>query len=88
VLKIVYRTLRPGGIFIFREHDAQPKVIPMLDLAHSIFNVITGVSIEEEDREIRAFRPLHEWRRILTQFGFEDTHLYDIQDGGGYQKLT
>ena len=43
-LNEVYRILRKGGLFIVREHDASPEIIPVLDLAHSIFNAVTGVS--------------------------------------------
>ncbi|TEB18997.1 oxidoreductase [Perkinsus sp. BL_2016] len=78
-LKIVYRILRPGGIFLVREHDARPELIPILDLAHSIFNAVTGVSSDDEKHEIRAFRPMAEWRRILTEVGFEDMYLYEMQ---------
>jgi FAD/FMN-containing dehydrogenase len=78
-LKIVYRILRPGGVFLFREHDARPELIPILDLAHSIFNAVTGVSSDDEKHEIRAFRPMSEWRRIMTAVGFEDMYLYEMQ---------
>merc|ERR1711871_278065 len=40
----IKRILRPGGLFVFREHDAEPKIIPLLDLAHSVFNAVLGVS--------------------------------------------
>lgn len=31
----VYRVLRPGGIFITREHDACAALVPMLDTSKS-----------------------------------------------------
>lgn len=40
----VVRVLRPGGLFIVREHDASPELMPMLDLAHSVFNAVMGVT--------------------------------------------
>ena len=61
----VVRVLRPGGLFIVREHDASPSLMPMLDLAHSVFNAVMGVTDKEEERELRAFRPVSEWRKIL-----------------------
>jgi SAM-dependent methyltransferase len=79
-LTIVHRILRPGGVFLFREHDAVPSLIPMLDIAHSVFNVVTGVSFEDEKAEIRAFRPVEEWREIVRNAGFVDMMLYGIQD--------
>lgn len=78
VLAIIRRVLRPGGIFIVREHDARPDLLPICDLAHSVFNAVMGVSEEEEQREIRAFRPILEWRDVLTRAGFEDTYIYKV----------
>ena len=98
----VKRILRPGGLFITREHDLQllPKTTighsagereligldgkapyPMLDLAHSVFNAVTGVSIRDETEEIRAFRPISEWRVMIESLGFEDSLVYDVEDG-------
>ena len=42
-LEQVKRVLRPSGLFIVREHDASPELMPMLDLAHSVFNAVTGM---------------------------------------------
>ena len=80
-LQEVYRVLRPGGLFIVREHDASGDLIPVLDLAHSIFNVVTGVSVTLEREEIRAFRPIIEWRRIIESVGLMDTYLYEMEKG-------
>ena len=33
---MVLRLLRPGGMFVIREHDARPDLMPILDLAHSV----------------------------------------------------
>ena len=98
----IMRTLRPGGIFIIREHDLRlipaqtlsstklgggeagldgKTPYPMLDLAHSVFNAVTGVSVKDETEEIRAFRPILEWREILENVGFVDTLVYELEDG-------
>lgn len=83
----VMRILRPGGIFIIREHDLKlnpgdGKVpYPMLDLAHSVFNAVTGVSLHDEREEVRAFRPILEWREILENVGFVDSLIYEVEDG-------
>ncbi|CAD7955974.1 unnamed protein product, partial [Amoebophrya sp. A25] len=53
--------------------------VEMLDLAHSVFNAVTGVSEEDEVREIRAFRPIQEWREICTNVGFRDAMLFEIE---------
>jgi SAM-dependent methyltransferase len=79
-LQFVWKILRKDGIFIVREHDATSELIPLVDVAHSTFNAITGVSIEEEQKEIRAFRTIDDWKQILTSFGFEDLHVMELQD--------
>ena len=78
-LSEVTRVLRPGGIFIVREHDCSDELLPMLDLAHSVFNVLSGVSAKEEAAEVRAFRPVSEWLRIIEGSGLCNTQLYEIQ---------
>ena len=83
----VLRMLKPGGIFITREHDLKlgsgdgKAAYAMLDLAHSVFNAVTGVTVEEESEEIRAFRSILEWRKIIESLGFVDTLVYEIEDG-------
>mmetsp|Transcript_6374 Transcript_6374/g.9373 ORF Transcript_6374/g.9373 Transcript_6374/m.9373 type:complete len:1657 (-) Transcript_6374:302-5272(-) len=87
----VLRMLKPGGLFIIREHDLKltstensgdgKAPYPMLDLAHSVFNAVTGVTVKDEMEEIRAFRSVLEWRKILESVGFEDTFVYEVEDG-------
>ena len=77
----VYRVLRPGGLFIVREHDATEELIPMCDAAHWVFNAVTGVSAADERTEVRAFRPILEWRKVLQGAGFCDSMLYDVEAG-------
>ena len=81
MLNDFYRILRKGGLFIVREHDAVPELIPALDVAHSTFNAVTGVSANDNRNEIRAFRPIIEWRRIIESVGFTDTYLYEMEHG-------
>ncbi|CAF2681724.1 unnamed protein product [Rotaria sp. Silwood2] len=78
--KIIYRILRPNGLFLFREHHARKELIPLLDVAHMVFNVVTGVDYESEINEIRAFRTIEQWRSFLRHAGFEDTFVYDEQE--------
>jgi hypothetical protein len=79
-LKMIYRILRPNGLFIFREHHAYEGLKPLLDVAHMVFNVVTGVDYESEINEIRAFRTIEQWRSCLRQSGFKDTFIYDEQE--------
>eukprot|EP00759_Apiculatamorpha_spiralis_P047131 PhF_6_TR42996/c0_g1_i1/m.65620 len=75
----VLRVLRKGGVFITREHNGTENMIPMLDLAHSVFNAVTGVDPATDRKEIRAFRSVQQWRDLLSDFGFIDTMVYDVQ---------
>jgi SAM-dependent methyltransferase len=79
-LQMIYRILRPNGLFLFREHHAYEELKPLLDVAHMVFNVVTGVDYESEVNEIRAFRTIEQWRSCLRQAGFEDTFIYDEQE--------
>lgn len=51
----------------------------MLDIAHSVFNVVTGVPFNEERTEIRGFRSVLQWREIVESSGLVDTMLYSKQ---------
>jgi SAM-dependent methyltransferase len=79
-LKFVYKILRDDGLFVIREHDATKELLPLIDVAHSTFNAVTGVSLEEEKLEIRGFRTIEEWRELVTSFGFLDLQTYELQD--------
>jgi hypothetical protein len=72
-------TLRPGGLLMIREHDANNDIMPMCDMAHTIFNAGTRVTEAEEASEIRDFKPVEHWRIILANAGFEVTMVYNIQ---------
>ena len=78
-LKSIHRIMKDDGIFIFREHNAYQELLPIVTCAHNSFNAITGVSLEEEETEIRAFRTIQDWKKLLKENGFEDTEIYDIQ---------
>jgi hypothetical protein len=79
-IRMIYRILRPNGLFIFREHHACESLKPLVDVAHMVFNVVTGVDEQAEANEIRAFRTIEQWRSCLRQAGFDDTFIYDEQD--------
>ena len=79
-LKMVYRILRPNGLFLFREHHAHEGLKPLLDVAHMVFNAVTRVDYQAEIKEIRAFRTIEQWRSCLRDVGFVDTFIYDEQD--------
>ena len=77
----VNRILRKGGLFLIREHDGLTDLIPVPDLAHSILNATTGVSVADEREEIRAFKVILVWRRIIEPAGSNNTHSYYMGRG-------
>jgi len=80
-LREVERILRPGGIFLVREHDVDVTGLPIIDAAHIVFNALTGVSYRDERDEIRAFRSLDDWRKILKHCtALEHAMLFEVQD--------
>ena len=54
----IARMLRPGGIFILRDHDVTtPQMHAFVSLAHAVFNAGLGVSWEINAKELRHFAP-------------------------------
>lgn len=74
-LSEVYRILKPSGIFIVREHNATEDIIPLLDLAHSVFNAVLDVPYEQELNEIRAFRTIEDWKNIIPKSGLHNSYI-------------
>ena len=70
----IRRVLRPGGIFILRDHDVTtPAMHHFVSLAHAVFNAGLGVPWETNLRELRHFAPVAEWVRRLEAAGLRDT---------------
>ncbi len=70
-LESIKRIIRPGGTFVLMDHDAyNQKMVDLVDVVHSIFNMGTGVSPKENKNEIRNFKPLQEWIELLNTHGF------------------
>lgn len=68
-IKSVHRILKPGGVFIVRDHNATEENQPIVNLAHTTFNAAFGVSQEEENNEIRNFQPLQYWTNAVEKAG-------------------
>lgn len=79
----IKRILRPGGVFILRDHDAHDQtIVELADSAHSIFNAaFDNISFEENEQEFRNFQPLSYWKKLLTQSGFQINPLEILQEG-------
>ena len=69
-LRSVARVLRPGGLFILRDHDVRtPDMNRLVSLAHTIFNAGTKVTWETNRTERRHFVSADEWVRRLEACG-------------------
>lgn len=67
-LREVRRVLRKGGHFIIVDHDVTDEnSMVMAHMAHTIFNAVTGVSLEEELTEVRNFQPMSYWQNRLAK---------------------
>jgi FAD/FMN-containing dehydrogenase len=70
----IRRMLRPGGIFILRDHDVTtPEMNAFVSLAHAVFNAGLGAPWEVNRRELRFFASVAEWSRRLEAAGFRDS---------------
>ncbi|MGE0206919.1 MAG: methyltransferase domain-containing protein [Candidatus Babeliales bacterium] len=69
----VARCMKPGGIFLLRDHDAKDDLtLSMVHAAHTVFNATIGnESLEAECKEYRNFQPLEYWIELLKKHGFE-----------------
>jgi hypothetical protein len=66
----IARVLRPGGLFILRDHDVKtPEMFRFVSLIHSVFNAGTGASWEQNRAELRYFASLEEWTKRLAAEG-------------------
>jgi len=69
----IARILRPGGVFILRDHDVRtPEMFRFVSLIHTIFNAGTGATWEQNRDELRYFVAVEEWVRRLRAVGLVD----------------
>lgn len=78
-LKEVKRVLKPNGVFILRDHNATEDIKPLLSFAHTYFNAMTGVSWDENQKEVRNFTTTKELREKLATYGLIDSGFYEKQ---------
>ena len=72
-IQSIWRILRPGGLFILRDHDVTtPAMNTFVSLAHTVFNAGLGAPWETNQNELRYFVSVAEWSRRLQAAGFRD----------------
>ncbi|UXI68821.1 FAD-binding protein [Tahibacter amnicola] len=72
-LASIHRIVRPGGVFILRDHDVTSE--PMRDLvslAHTVFNAGLQQPWSANQAELRHFESVATWSQRITAAGFED----------------
>ncbi|WP_256009769.1 methyltransferase domain-containing protein [Desertivirga xinjiangensis] len=69
----LYRVIRPGGLFIIRDHDVKTQeMATFVSLVHTVFNLGLKESWEFELNDFKNFKPADEWSRIISLAGFKD----------------
>lgn len=69
-LTLVQKALKPGGQFLLVDHNVESEQdMMMAQLAHTVFNVVTGETAENDINERRNFQPMSYWQELLAKHG-------------------
>ena len=80
-IKSLHRVLRPGGMFIIRDHDVRtPVMATFVSLVHTVFNLGSNETWEFEKNDFKNFKSADEWSRIISEAGFKDSGRRLLQD--------
>lgn len=80
-IKSMHRILRPGGLFIMRDHDVKtPEMATFVSLVHTVFNLGLNVSWEKDKEEFICFKSIEEWSNLISTYGFKDSGTRILQD--------
>ena len=80
-IESIRRILRPGGLFVLRDHNAAtPEMVQFCSAIHTVFNLGTKVSWETNDQELRFFNSADFWSNYLKAHGFKDSGARLLQD--------
>jgi len=72
-IESIARVLRPGGVFVLRDHDvADERMRALVALAHTVFNAGLGEPWEANAGERRHFAPIGHWVDALRAAGLRD----------------
>ena len=72
-VRSLWRVLRPGGLFLIRDHDAGDKPMQVFcSLVHTVFNLGLKVNWSDNQREVRRFAAAETWSEYLVARGFRD----------------
>lgn len=80
-VKLLVQKIRPGGVFVLRDHDAvDADMSEFVSLVHTVFNAGSGESWETNASEPRFFESVAFWVELLTEAGLVDSGLRLYQD--------
>lgn len=69
-VRSIVRVLRPGGVFVLRDHDVKTREMhAFVALAHAVFNAGLGVRWETNQQELRHFQSVDYWVEYLAKRG-------------------
>ena len=70
-MRSIHRVLRPGGLFIVRDHDAGTSPMKtFVSLVHTVFNLGLDVPWQTNAQEVKHFRSADEWSQYIVERGF------------------
>lgn len=79
-IQSIRRVLRPGGIFIVRDHDVNSEEMRIFaSLVHTVFNLGLHESWVKNEQEYRSFRSIEEWVKLVENAGFKDLKFRILQ---------
>lgn len=77
----IKRVLRPGGMFIMRDHDVRtPEMTNFISVVHTVFNLGLNVPWATNSMEFKSFRSIDEWSTLISGYGFADAGKRILQD--------
>ncbi len=77
----IHRILRPGGLFIIRDHDVKTQAMDdFVALAHTVFNAGLKMPWEFNQAELRHFAPVDTWVERIEKQGFKNLGKRLLQD--------
>ncbi|MBX7125783.1 MAG: methyltransferase domain-containing protein [Cyclobacteriaceae bacterium] len=80
-LASIHRILRPGGLFVLRDHDVTtPAMDTFVSLVHTVFNLGLNAPWETNQKEYRSFNSVAHWVREVEAAGFSDMGFRLLQD--------
>jgi SAM-dependent methyltransferase len=72
-VRSIRRVLRPGGLFIMRDHDVRtPDMANFVSLVHTVFNLGLDVPWATNEHESKTFKSADGWAQYVVERGFTD----------------